>query len=152
VTTYESGPHPQARGSEDGILVIHCSDPRYQPHFQEFVRNRLGLVQYGLIAIPGGVQTLTLVEYLPKFAWSGWRWMKFMSNLMRPRRIILIGHDDCRWYIENRFADDPAHARTRLIEDLRRVRVALVERFDRARVESYYATLKDDRAVFDMVT
>ncbi len=38
---------------EDGVLVIHCSDPRYQIAFQDFLRNKLGLDHYALIAVPG---------------------------------------------------------------------------------------------------
>jgi hypothetical protein len=146
---YQTAPRP--RLSEDGVLVIHCSDPRYQPHFQDFLQNGLGLDHYGLVAVPGGVQTLTLVDYLPKFSWSGWRWMKFMTNLLRPRRIVLIAHDDCRWYVDNRFVTDPGRARERLESDMKRVRDGLTERFGRADVELYYATLAGDRATFSVV-
>jgi hypothetical protein len=148
--SYRSAPLSRIR--DDGILVIHCSDPRYQPHFQDFLRNGLGLDHYGLIAVPGGIQTLTLTQYLPKFAWSGWRWMKFMSNLMKPERVVLIGHDDCRWYLDNRFVSDPGRARQQLVADMRRVRRDLVERFDRTQVDLYYATLEGDRAVFDAIS
>ena len=113
--------------SEENVLVVHCSDPRYQPHFQEFLRRELGVTRYALLAIPGGVQTLTLLEYLPKFAWAGWRWMKFLKNLSNPERVVLITHDDCRWYLDNRFAG-PADARERQIRDLRGVRSAVLER------------------------
>ncbi len=131
-----------------GIVVIHCSDPRYQPHFQDFVRNGLKIDRYSLLAIPGGVQTLTLVDLLPKFAWSGWRWLKFLKNLTRPERAILITHDDCRWYLENHFAE-PARARERQVADLQRVAAALVERFGPIRIELYYAALSRDGATFD---
>jgi hypothetical protein len=132
------------------VVVIHCSDPRYQPHFQDFLRTRLGLTSYALVAIPGGPQTLTLVEYLPKFAWSGWRWMKFLVNLTRPRRIILVAHDDCRWYLDNRFAEGPK-ARARQIDDLRRVRSTFVERFGSPRFDLFYARLDGTSAVFESI-
>jgi hypothetical protein len=97
------------------------------------------------------VQTLTLVDYLPKFAWSGWRWMKFLTNLTSPRRVILITHDDCRWYLDNRFAD-AANVRGRQVEDLRRVGRAFRERFGDVDVELYYAALEDGRARFETVS
>jgi hypothetical protein len=142
---------PLRRTGDAGVLVIHCSDPRYQPHFQDFLRNGLGLDHYGLVAIPGGVQTLTLVTYLPKFAWSGWRWLKFMFRLMTPARVVLIAHDDCRWYFDNRFLEHEHKARGQLVDDLQRVRQDLVERFGDTRVEMYYATLDGERAAFDAV-
>ena len=140
-----------ASASDDAVLVVHCSDPRYQPHFQSFLRQGLGIPRYALLAIPGGVQTLTLVDYLPKFAWSGWRWMKFLTNLTSPRRVILITHDDCRWYLDNRFAD-AANVRGRQVEDLRRVGRAFRERFGDVDVELYYAALEDGRARFETVS
>jgi hypothetical protein len=143
---------PQRRTGDEGILVIHCSDPRYQPHFQDFLRNGLGLDHYGLVAVPGGVQTLTLVEYLPKFAWSGWRWLKFMFNLMTPARVVLIAHDDCRWYSDNRFVRRPGDARGKLIADMQRVGRELADRFGSGRVDLYYATLEGDRAVFESLS
>lgn len=140
----------EASTDQPAVFVVHCSDPRYQPHFQAFIREGLGIRHYGLVAIPGGVQTLTLLDYLPKFAWSGWRWLKFMVNLTRPDRVVLISHEDCRWYLENRFAD--AHtAREKQIGDLRRVRAQLVERFGPVRVELYFATLSGTHAGFEAV-
>jgi hypothetical protein len=136
-------------GSEEAVVVVHCSDPRYQSHFHEFLREGLQLDRYALVAIPGGVQTLTLVEYLPKFAWSGWRWLKFLFTLTRPERVVLIAHDDCRWYLDNRFATEPQEARRRQIDDLRRIQGALRERFGALRVDLYYATLAGGRASFD---
>jgi hypothetical protein len=136
--------------SSDDVLVVHCSDPRYQPHFQDFLRGELGIPRYALLAIPGGVQTLTLVDYLPKFAWSAWRWMKFVKNVANPARIVLIAHDDCRWYLDNRFAR-PAGARKTQIADLQRVRRAVVERFGPIQVDLYYATLADGHARFERV-
>src|SRR5262245_31698934 len=85
-------------GGAPGVVVIQCSDPRYQVHCHDFVRYGLEVTRYALLAVPGGVQPLTLVDYLPKFAWAEWRWMKFLSNLTHPERIIVIAHDDCRWY------------------------------------------------------
>ena len=132
-----------------GVVVIHCSDPRYQPHFQDFLRNALRLAHYPLIAVPGGAHFLTLAEYLPKFSWVGWRWLKFVVDLTKPRRIILMGHDDCRWYLDSRFTHDPARVREKVIDDMRRVRGAISERFPQAAVELYYARMEEDRAAFE---
>jgi hypothetical protein len=129
--------------------VVHCSDPRYQPHFQDFLRHGLSLERYALIAVPGGAHFLTLVEYLPKFSWVGWRWVKFTLDVARAERVILMGHDDCRWYLDLRFGHDPARLRERIAADLRHVRAGLTERFPHLRVESYYARLDGEHAAVE---
>ncbi len=135
-------------GGESKPLVIHCSDPRYQPHFQEFLETGLGLAHYALIAVPGGPHCLTLSDYLPKFAWAGWRWVKVMERVAQPERIILIAHDDCRWYVSMGFVSAPASLRERQIADLKTARTALAERYG-AKVDLYYARLEADHAVFE---
>src|SRR5688572_17029378 len=135
---------------EDSVLVVHCSDPRYQPHFQRFLKEDLGIARYALLAIPGGVQTLTLVDYLPKFGWSGWRWLKFLDKIAQPTRVILITHDDCRWYVDNGFARVEAAADVQA-EDLRRVRRAFIDRFGSVQVDLYYAALGNGTARFEKV-
>ena len=132
------------------VVVIHCSDPRYQPHFQHFLRHGLKLDRYSLIAVPGGPQCFTFATYLPKFSWASMRWMKFLVDLTRPARIVLIAHDDCRWYLDNQFAD-ASHARGRQLDDLRQARAALAERFGPIPVDFYYATLRDGAVDFEHV-
>ena len=135
-------------GGESKPLVIHCSDPRYQPHFQEFLETGLGLAHYALIAVPGGPHCLTLSDYLPKFAWAGWRWVKVMERVARPERIILIAHDDCRWYSSMGYVSGATSLRERQIADLKTARTALAERYG-AKVDLYYARLEGDHAVFE---
>ena len=147
--TFRTGPVPPA--PESDIVVVHCSDPRYQPHFQAFLRERLGLERYGLVAVPGGPQFLTLADYLPKFSWVGWRWMKFLVDLSKPRRLILIGHDDCRWYHDSRFLHAHAEVGERQVADLRQVRAQWAERFPAVAIETYFARLDGEEAVFDVV-
>ena len=132
-------------------VVVHCSDPRYQPHFQDFLHRGLQLDRYSLVAVPGGPQCLVLTGYLPKFSWAGWRWMKFLKNLMDPARIVLIAHDDCRWYLENRVVPHPSEAREHQINDMRQARAELQERFGRVSIELFYATLEGDAAQFEQL-
>ncbi len=135
--------------AEGAALVIHCSDPRFLPHFQDFCRTALKLDHYGLIAVPGGPQLLTLLNFLPKFSWVGWRWTKFMIDLTRADRIVLIVHDDCRWYLQSLFGHDAAKIHERMIDDARKVRAAIVDRFGPRTIEIYHARLEGNRAVFD---
>jgi hypothetical protein len=148
-SSYLTNPSRNAGELDSDVLVVHCSDPRYQAHFQDFLHAGLGLDRYALVAVPGGSQCLTITEYLPKFSWAGWRWLKFLTGLVRPSRVILIGHDDCRWYQDQRFihrhggTDECQHA------DLAQVRASIVERFGPVPVEIWFARLDGDRARFE---
>ena len=132
--------------TDTAVVVVHCSDPRYQPHFQNFLHGSLTLVRYALIAVPGGVQFLTADDEPASIAQQGWRWMKFMQEVAKAQRVILIGHDDCRWYFGLGFSQDTARVRARIIRDLVSVHAGLLERFPALSVESYFAALDGDTA------
>jgi len=134
---------------EPGVVVMHCSDPRFQLPFQDFLRGELGLKSYSLIAVPGGPQFLTLAEYLPKFAWAGWRWVKFLMDLGSQQRVILIAHEDCRWYQDQRFWQEGPNLREKQVRDLKQVRAGIQERFGNLKVELYYARLRDKQVAFE---
>ncbi len=133
--------------SASAAVVLHCSDPRYQPHFQDFLRNALQLERYALIAVPGGAQFLTPADNQPQFSWVGWQWVKFVHDVARAERVVLMAHDDCRWYLDVCSGLDPAQLRTRIAKDLRGVRAGLLERFPQLQVELYFARLDGDLAV-----
>jgi hypothetical protein len=146
---YRTSPHGVPRDA--GVIVVHCSDPRYQWHFHEFLRHGLGVREYGLVAVPGGPQVLARLELQPKYSWAGWRWLKFLVDLTKPERVILINHDDCRWYFSMMQADDPAQVRARQFADLRVIQREFSDRFA-AQIEAYYARLEDGGAAFERVT
>jgi hypothetical protein len=146
---YRTSPHGVQ--SEAGVIVVHCSDPRYQWHFHEFLRHGLGVREYGLIAVPGGPQLLARLEFLPKFSWAGWRWLKFLVDLTKPERVIMINHDDCRWYSSLLRARDSELVRSRQLADLREIQRELGERFS-GQIEAYYARIEDGVAAFERVT
>ena len=137
------------------VLAIHCSDHRFQAGFAEFLDQKLNLGEnYDLLAIPGGPQCLTLVEYLPKFSWAGWRWFRFLVEAHDLRRLILIQHQDCGWYREL-----PLHLhsstspRERQEQDLRRARAALAKERPELGIELYYAGWDaSDHITFDAVS
>ncbi len=145
---YRTSPHGAPR--EAGVIVVHCSDPRYQWHFHEFLRQGLGVREYGLIAVPGGPQLLARLDFLPKFSWAGWRWLKFVVDLIKPERVILINHDDCRWYFSLMAVDDPARVRARQLADLRAIQREFSGRFA-GQIEAYHARMEAGAASFERV-
>lgn len=135
----------------EGTFVVHCSSALYQPFFQDFIRNKLGIAHYGLLALPGGVHPLTLTELLPKFSWSGWRQIKFLMDLDAPARVILIGHDDCRWYHRGPIVHADVHEKERQAGDLRKVAKEWQQRFPDTSIQMYYARLERATPIFDAI-
>ncbi len=123
-------------------LVVFCSDHRFQAGIHEFLSQGLRIAEsYDLLVIPGGPQCLTLVEYLPKFSWAGWRWTRFLLEAHELKRLILIAHQDCGWYKElPSHLHESAEPRRRQEQDLIRAEAAIVKEFPHLSVESYYAS------------
>jgi hypothetical protein len=122
-------------------LAVFCSDFRFQDGIRDFLDNGLQLKdKYDLLVIPGGPQTLTLVEYLPKFSWAGWKWFRFLLEKHALKRLVLIAHQDCKWYESLPFHLHTSRTpRQRQEEDLRRVHNTLEADFRGLNVELYYA-------------
>jgi hypothetical protein len=128
------------RGDTD-VLVVHCGDYRFQAGFHEFLNQNLNLNgNYDLMVIPGGPLSLTLFEYLPKYAWASWKWFRFFVEKHGIRRLILIQHQDCAWYqtMPAHLHDSP-ELRQRQEQDLERVRKTLKKDFPGLTVDLYYA-------------
>ena len=141
--------------SHTDILVVHCSDHRFQAGLYEFLNMNLNLNEnYDLLVLPGGPQCLTLAEYLPKFSWAGWRWFRFLVEAHELKRLVLIAHQDCGWYKELPFhLHSSSEPRSRQEEDLRKVRHALTKDFPGLSVELYFAGWdSNDRVTVQPVT
>ena len=134
------------------VVVIHCSDPRYQPHFQYFLYSGLGLNRYGLIAIPGGPEHLSPSERSDALRSQGAAWFDFMSKLMDAERCILIGHADCRWYIANHIESDESRLKDHVRRDLLAAREGIRRRFPNVKVELYFAEISGEQASVNEVT
>jgi hypothetical protein len=134
--------------NQSHVVVIHCSDPRYQPHFQDFLYSGLGLTRYGLIAIPGGPEHLSPSERSDALRSQGAAWFDFMSKLMAAERCILIGHADCRWYIANRIESDESRLKEHVSRDLIAAREEIQRRFPKVRVELYFAEIVGEQSSF----
>ncbi len=131
------------------VLVVHCSDHRFQAGIREFLDRGLKLGEnYDLLIIPGGPQCLTLVEYLPKFAWVGGKWFRYLVENHELKRMILIAHQDCGWYESLPLhLHSSAKPRDRQVEDLRRAYRSLMKEFPEIRVELYYAGWNIDDSI-----
>ena len=87
-------------------LVIHCSDPRFQKAFKDFIHNNLKLKEgeYIPIVLPGSIMSLgsNISILMPKRQKVLLDNVKLMleHNQGRPIRLILINHEDCKGYAE----------------------------------------------------
>lgn len=117
--TYETLPDPKPEA-----IVIHCSDPRFQRAFEEFLSLELKLEKGGYIPIVvgGGGGVLAHPEQLPKeFKFLKDRLEHYRRVFPTARRIVLINHEGCRYYdsvktrvlgfIGSRLHPSPDHAR-----------------------------------------
>jgi len=144
-------------------VVIHCSDPRFQKAFREFISEQLHLQDGECIplVISGGVASLSEPLKLPKeFKFMKQRIEFFLKRFDSIRRIILINHEDCRHYealrdlLGNVFLHRVAHMTERQKNDLLSVaRVVLDFARPDLEIDLYYAALKGGDAVqFERLT
>jgi hypothetical protein len=105
-------------------IVVYCSDPRFQTAFDQFIQKELGLAkgQFMPLIIGGGAGVLGHPEQLPKeFKFLKERFELYRDVFPSLRRVVLINHEDCRYYeflkrklfgfLGPRFTISPAHAR-----------------------------------------
>ena len=138
-------------------IVIHCSDPRFQKAFAEFIRSELQLQEgeYIPLIVSGGVASLSEPLKLPKeFKFMKERIELFLERFDSINRIVLINHEDCRHYEVMRsalgkvFLQHVPHMTERQVRDLKVVAKMLLGYLSGGRqVELFYARLTPDHAV-----
>ncbi len=134
---------------EATVLVVACSSNSLFPHLRQFLEKGLGLAEgsFDMLLVPGGPQFLLLTEYLPKFAWVGQKWINFLVERHGLSRIVVVSHEDCSWYKEERllpaflmrFGHEAGSLKERQKADLLDVAGSLRRSLPSIRVEAYYA-------------
>jgi hypothetical protein len=105
--------------------AVYCSDGRLGDHVDDLLARRLEAGQFDRLAVPGG--PAVLVEHPPCFfeMQSLTRQLQFLVEAHRLRKVLLIAHQGCQFYLE-RLRVPPeeleAHQRIDLQEAARRVR------------------------------
>lgn len=136
-------------------IVVHCSDPRFQLAFKEFIREELHLLEgeYIPLVVSGGVASLSEPLKLPKeFKFMKERIELFLERFDSINRVVLINHEDCRHYealkalLGNVFLHRVSHMNERQLRDLRSVAKAIMG-FVRPdlQVELYYAKFTESQ-------
>ncbi len=133
---------------DSSVLVVACSSHDTLPYLREFLEKCLKLPDgtYNLLAVPGGPQFMVLSEYLPKFGWVGQKWLGFAIDKLKVRRIVLIAHEGCSWYADERFVPALLHKlghgdrtpKERQRDDLKDVVASLRSSVPTASAEAYF--------------
>jgi hypothetical protein len=131
-------------------LVICCSDRRYRRPMEHFLYKDLGLGNYDIIALPGGVYMLSFAEVLPKQLKLGMQMVKFVVKSHMPPRIVLVGHKDCGRYREGfgSWLKRPGFSlEEKQKHDMHAVAANLSETFSGVPVDAFYASPGDGESV-----
>jgi len=133
-------------------LVIHCSDPRFQTAFRRFVTEELGLRNYAPLVIGGSVHAFGSQQFLPKNFKVLWEQIKFFIKEAGIKQVIIINHDDCKWYQ----AMSSFYSRIKLPlkgkADLATAVKTLLADFAGIQVRSFWAGLDGDTVTFSEVS
>ena len=89
------------RDPKPEAIVVYCSDPRFQAAFDQFIQKELNLPKgkFMPLVVGGGAGVLGHPTQLPKeFKFLKERFEFYREAFPTIRRIILINHEDCRYY------------------------------------------------------
>jgi len=136
-------------------VIISCVDGRWRSQIQDFTVNHLKAdLHADFLAVPGGIEPLTLFDLVPKDFNFLRRRLESLVAAHGTKRIVAIAHQDCAWYKEQKIFAFKLDLRERQLRDLKRVAVRLRETFPAMTVETYYARLAEnapERVVFEPV-
>ena len=152
-TVFTSGV-PWNRERPDTV-IISCVDGRWRAQIQDFTVNYMKAdLHADFLAVPGGIEPLTLFDLVPKDFNFFRRRLESLIASHGTKRIVAIAHQDCAWYKERKIFPFTIDLRERQIADLKRVASRLRETFPELTIETYFARLdaKDpERVVFESV-
>lgn len=118
--------------------AVYCSDGRFGDHCDEFLHHHLSLPNYDRVAVPGGPGAFADHELGVLSAKGLERDIGFLIEAHSLRRVILIAHAGCAFYIQ-RLGLDPDAAWLQQKADLDRVAGRLRGVYAELDVESYFA-------------
>jgi len=82
--------------SKSDTLAIYCADHRFQEAFSEFITDKLGIGVFNPLVIAGGAFALSS-ENFDRYGYI-WDQVDYFVTTGGVKRVILINHEDCKWY------------------------------------------------------
>lgn len=132
-------------------VVIHCGDPRFQDAFRSFLKDELKLRNYVPIVLGGGIYPFGVQHLLPKNFKILYEQIKFYLKERKINRVVIINHDDCKWYEKFQGYTASIPLSDRLKEDLKSAAKHLSLDYLHVRVETYHARLEGKEIFFEEV-
>jgi hypothetical protein len=130
--------------------AVYCSDGRVGEHFDDFLQNGLGLPGYDRVSLPGGPACLAGHPQAILEEQGIVDELKFLVEVHKLRKLILIAHQGCAFYTTRLELKDP---RLELVQRADLVRAAAyvhrVTGLDA--IHAYFARLTDGRVRFEPV-
>jgi hypothetical protein len=139
-------------------IAVYCSDPRFKDATERFIREELKLQNFAAVVVPGSIGHLMFQFIKPKsFKFLKEQLELLAQNNPNVKRIVLINHEDCKWYHEvgatlhhilasEKLADvqkSDLKAVIRILHDILKPKVD---------IEVYFAALQPDKTIkFDKI-
>ena len=128
-------------------LVVTCSDGRYHPQMEEFIRAEVSETP-DLVAVPGG--PVVIDPWASSFdqGRATDEALRLLFTMHELRRVWLLAHQGCAFYL-NKFGPLGEDQLKRWqVRDLRSARRRLLERWPGVEVRLVYVSLEESRVVF----
>jgi hypothetical protein len=130
-------------------LVIHCVDHRFQEAFKEFITKEMGIAVFNPVVIAGGAFAIGS-EHLARFGYI-WDQIDYFITEGGARRVVLINHDDCRWYKRENPDLETSDLKEKGKADLLRAAINIKEKYPGIEVVSVWAELSGDSIRFNKI-
>lgn len=133
-----------------GAAAVYCSDGRVGEHFDDFLHGGLKLPRYDRVALPGGPACLAGHPQAHLEEQGVVDELKFLVEVHKLRRVVLIAHQGCAFYRTRLELDEPRLERVQRADLVRAA--AFVHRVTGVKaIEAYFLRLQDDRVTFETV-
>ena len=133
-------------------LIIVCSGTGFAPKALTFLEKQVGEYNdYDVLAIPGGIHSLCVTAFLPKYKWAISHWVKFLVETHNLKRVIALDHDDCAWFEKLSIAESAVMGKSQYYS-LNRARETLLSLLpDGIALEVWRAYNENDEIKFEKV-
>ncbi|UCC81138.1 MAG: hypothetical protein JSW64_07215 [Candidatus Zixiibacteriota bacterium] len=130
-------------------LVIHCVDHRFQEAFKEFITNEMGIAVFNPVVIAGGAFAVSS-EHLSRYSYI-WDQIDFFVTAGGVKRVVLINHGDCKWYIKENPDLEISDLKEKGKTDLARAANNVREKYPGIEVVSVWSELSGDSIRFQRI-
>lgn len=131
-------------------LAIYCSDGRFAPACERFIRQELGEQWYDRFIVPGGAAWLCLEVPTVWEHEMARKHVSFLVEAHEVRRVILIAHQHCGFY--ERYRLSPEQTERTQVTHLQSAARLLRDRYPNLQIEAYYLRITDGQPCFELIT